>query len=104
MVAREAPAALGSLRQLLVGGEQMDLVATERVLAAGGPELLLNIYGPTETTVVVTTFTCTPRTLAGRTRIPIGQPCAGCGCMCSTKRCALSPRARRVNSVSVAPR
>ncbi|MGW7072166.1 non-ribosomal peptide synthetase [Streptomyces sp. NPDC054855] len=74
MVAREAPAALGSLRQLLVGGEQMDLAATERVLAAGGPELLLNIYGPTETTVFVTTFTCTPRTLAGRTRIPIGQP------------------------------
>lgn len=74
MVAREAPAALGSLRQLLVGGEQMDLAATERVLAAGGPELLLNIYGPTETTVFVTTFTCTPPTLAGRTRIPIGQP------------------------------
>lgn len=74
MVAREAPGALGSLRQLLVGGEQLDLAATRRVLDAGGPRQLLNIYGPTETTVFVTAFACTKESLAGRTRIPVGSP------------------------------
>ncbi|MFJ6793777.1 amino acid adenylation domain-containing protein [Streptomyces sp. NPDC091268] len=74
MVAREAPAALNTLRELLVGGEQLDLSATLRVLAAGGPERLVNIYGPTETTVFATTFVCTEESLAGRTRIPIGSP------------------------------
>ncbi|MFG3205274.1 amino acid adenylation domain-containing protein [Streptomyces sp. NPDC048192] len=74
MVAREAPGALGSLRQLLVGGEQLDLAATRRVLAAEGPRQLLNIYGPTETTVFVTVFACTEESLAGRTRIPVGTP------------------------------
>jgi amino acid adenylation domain-containing protein len=73
MVAREAPAALGTLRELLVGGEQLDLTATLRVLAAGGPERLVNIYGPTETTVFATSFECTEESLAGRTRVPIGS-------------------------------
>ncbi|MGW5399177.1 non-ribosomal peptide synthetase [Streptomyces sp. NPDC003952] len=74
MVAREAPAALGTLRELLVGGEQLDLAATLRVLAAGGPQKLVNIYGPTETTVFATCFECTEESLAGRTRVPIGRP------------------------------
>lgn len=73
MVAREAPGALGSLRELLVGGEQLDLAATLRVLAAGGPQRLVNIYGPTETTVFATCFECTEESLAGRARVPIGR-------------------------------
>ncbi|MFF3982886.1 non-ribosomal peptide synthetase [Streptomyces sp. NPDC001828] len=74
MVAREAPAALGSLRELLVGGEQLDLAATLRVLAAGGPQKLVNIYGPTETTVFATCFVCTEESLVGRARVPVGHP------------------------------
>ncbi|MCX5195233.1 non-ribosomal peptide synthetase [Streptomyces sp. NBC_00249] len=74
MVAREAPGSLAPLRQLLVGGEAMDLAATLAVLAAGGPGRLTNIYGPTETTVLATFFDCTDESLAGRTRIPIGRP------------------------------
>ncbi|MCY0927960.1 non-ribosomal peptide synthetase [Streptomyces sp. H27-H1] len=74
MVAREAPAALGTLRELLVGGEQLDLSATLRVLDAGGPRRLVNIYGPTETTVFATAFACTAESLSGRSRIPVGSP------------------------------
>ncbi|MET9323420.1 non-ribosomal peptide synthetase [Streptomyces sp. NPDC003038] len=74
MVAREAPASLQGLRQLLVGGEQMDMAATLAVLAAGPPARLTNIYGPTETTVLATYYDCTPESLAGRTRIPVGHP------------------------------
>ncbi|WP_370104116.1 non-ribosomal peptide synthetase [Streptacidiphilus sp. BW17] len=72
MVSREAPGSLGCLRQLLVGGEQLDLAAAERVLAAGAPQTLLNIYGPTETTVFATAFACTQASLTGRRRVPVG--------------------------------
>ncbi|MEV3987622.1 non-ribosomal peptide synthetase [Streptomyces sp. NPDC049837] len=72
MVAREAPAALGSLRTLVVGGEQLELSAVRRVLAEAPPGRLVNGYGPTETTVFATYFDCTEESLAGRDRVPIG--------------------------------
>ncbi|MGW7074817.1 non-ribosomal peptide synthetase [Streptomyces sp. NPDC054866] len=74
MVAREAPGALGSLRLLFVGGEQLELPAVRRVLAEGPPGRLVNVYGPTETTVLATYFDCTETSLADRTRVPIGHP------------------------------
>ncbi|MFD7626303.1 non-ribosomal peptide synthetase [Streptomyces sp. NPDC059851] len=74
MVAREEPGALHGVRDVLVGGEQMDLAATRRVLADRPPTRLVNAYGPTETTTFAAWFLCTQESLAGRDRIPIGQP------------------------------
>ncbi|MGW2817180.1 amino acid adenylation domain-containing protein [Streptomyces sp. NPDC001415] len=70
----ELPDAFSTLRTLVVGGEQLDLAATRRVLAAGGPRRLVNGYGPTEATAFATWFLCTEESLAGRERIPIGGP------------------------------
>jgi amino acid adenylation domain-containing protein len=70
----ELPDAFSSLRTLVVGGEQLDLAAARRVLAAGGPRRLVNGYGPTEATAFATWFLCTEESLAGRERIPIGGP------------------------------
>ncbi|MEU4114230.1 amino acid adenylation domain-containing protein [Kitasatospora sp. NPDC028055] len=73
-VAWEQPDAFASLRNLVVGGEQLDLAATLRVLAAGPPARLVNGYGPTEATAFATWFECTAESLAGRERVPIGHP------------------------------
>ena len=73
-VARERPDAFGPLRALLVGGEQMELAAVRRVMAAGPPGRLVNVYGPTETTTFAASFDCTEDSIAGRDRIPIGYP------------------------------
>lgn len=73
-VAWERPDAFGSLRDLVVGGEQLDLSAVNRVLAAGPPRRLVNGYGPTEATAFATFFECTADSLAGLDRVPIGHP------------------------------
>ncbi|MFI9360983.1 non-ribosomal peptide synthetase [Kitasatospora sp. NPDC053057] len=73
-VARERPAAFGALRNLVVGGEQLELAAVQRVLAADPPGRLVNGYGPTETTTFAAYFDCTTESLAGLGRIPIGYP------------------------------
>ncbi len=72
MVARERPAAFAALKTVVVGGEQMDLAATQRVLACGPPERLVNGYGPTETTTFAAYYDCAPESLAGLDRVPIG--------------------------------
>lgn len=73
-VARERPDAFGSLANLVVGGEQLDLTAVRRVLDAAPPRRLTNGYGPTETTTFAAYFECTPDSLTGRERVPIGFP------------------------------
>ncbi|HET8662470.1 MAG TPA: non-ribosomal peptide synthetase [Micromonosporaceae bacterium] len=73
-VAREEPAAFGSLANLVVGGEQLELTVVRRVLAAGPPRRLVNGYGPTETTTFAAYFDCTADSLAGLDRVPIGYP------------------------------
>ncbi len=72
MVARERPDAFRSVRDLLVGGEQLHLDLARAVLAAAPPQRLVNAYGPTETTTFASYFLCTPKSLAGRERVPIG--------------------------------
>lgn len=72
MVARERPSAFRELHTLVVGGEQLDLTAAQRVLAAGAPRRLVNGYGPTETTTFATFFDCTAESLAALDRVPIG--------------------------------
>jgi amino acid adenylation domain-containing protein len=73
-VARERPGAFGSLATLIVGGEQLELAAVRRVLEAGPPGRLVNGYGPTETTTFAAYYDCTPDSIAGQERIPIGFP------------------------------
>jgi amino acid adenylation domain-containing protein len=71
-VAWARPDAFASLRNLVVGGEQLDLAAAKRVLAAGPPVRLVNGYGPTEGTSFATYFECTEDSLDGLNRVPIG--------------------------------
>jgi amino acid adenylation domain-containing protein len=73
-VAREQPTAFGSLSNLVVGGEQLEISAVRRVLDAGPPRRLVNGYGPTETTTFAAYFDCTTCSLAGLDRIPVGYP------------------------------
>ncbi|MDB4947765.1 MAG: Malonyl CoA-acyl carrier protein transacylase [Gemmatimonadetes bacterium] len=47
-LARVQPGAFAGLESVVVGGEAMDPDTTRRVLAAGGPNRLVNGYGPTE--------------------------------------------------------
>ncbi|NOT55709.1 MAG: amino acid adenylation domain-containing protein [Deltaproteobacteria bacterium] len=66
---------LGSLRQLLVGGDVLSPLHVQRVLAALPSCRLINGYGPTEGT----TFTCchtTTSVTAQRRTVPIGRPIA----------------------------
>lgn len=72
-VAWEQPDAFASLRNLVVGGEQLDLAAARQVLAAGAPARLVNGYGPTEGTSFATYFVCTEQSLDGLLRVPIGS-------------------------------
>jgi amino acid adenylation domain-containing protein len=74
LIARERPDSFQGLRTLVVGGEQLDLAATRRVLASSPPDRLVNGYGPTETTTFATYFDCTVESLAGVDRIPVGFP------------------------------
>ena len=70
----EAPAALSSVRQLLVGGEALSAAHIRRALSALPETQLVNGYGPTEST----TFACCysiPRHLEeAASSIPIGRP------------------------------
>ncbi|WP_017735411.1 non-ribosomal peptide synthetase [Pseudomonas sp. CBZ-4] len=61
------------LRYLIVGGDVLDPLVINRVLAHGKPQHLLNGYGPTEATTFSTTFEITT---AGTAAIPIGRPLA----------------------------
>ncbi|GAA3611872.1 hypothetical protein GCM10022223_29970 [Kineosporia mesophila] len=73
-VARERPSAFSGLDTLVIGGEQLELGAVRRVLAADPPGRLVNGYGPTETTTFAAYFDCTNQNLADLERIPIGFP------------------------------
>lgn len=73
-IARERPDAFATLRALVVGGEQLDLALSRRVLAAKPPGQLVNGYGPTETTTFAAAYECTEETLRGLVKVPIGYP------------------------------
>jgi amino acid adenylation domain-containing protein len=73
-IARERPGAFASLRNLVVGGEQLDLALSRRVLAATPPGRLVNGYGPTETTTFAAAYECTEESLRGLAKVPIGFP------------------------------
>src|SRR6185369_8372541 len=53
-MAREVPHGFQTLRQVLFGGEAVDVHSVAEVLEAGGPKRLLHVYGPTESTTFAT--------------------------------------------------
>jgi amino acid adenylation domain-containing protein len=74
-MAADAPAAFGSLKYLLFGGEAVDPTSVRKVLQECPPEHLLHVYGPTETT----TFASCHRVRdvpENATTVPIGTPIA----------------------------
>ncbi len=72
LVARERPAAFGTLDTLLFGGEQADSWLIRRVLTEAPPGRVVNVYGPTETTTLATTLDCTLDSVPENERTPIG--------------------------------
>ena len=74
-VAREAPDAFRTLRQVLFGGETAEPRWVRAVLRAAPPARLINAYGPTETTTFATWHEV--REVAeGASTVPIGRPIA----------------------------
>lgn len=81
-IAWERPDAFGTVRNLLVGGEQLDLAAVRQVLIAGSPGRLVNAYGPSEVTVLASFFACTLE--PGRGRAGTDRLClASCRSLCA---------------------
>ncbi|KVE40097.1 non-ribosomal peptide synthetase [Burkholderia sp. TSV86] len=73
LMVEERPAALGSLRELLSGGDVLPIASCRAFVDACPDVTLINGYGPTENT----TFTCSHRVTADdvrRASIPIGRP------------------------------
>ncbi|MEW4568920.1 amino acid adenylation domain-containing protein [Tautonia sp. JC769] len=77
-IARSQPSTFGSLRHLLVGGEELDPAAARAVLQSSlSPCRLLNVYGPTESTTFATWHQVLPDEVAeGIHSVPIGRPIA----------------------------
>jgi amino acid adenylation domain-containing protein len=73
VVARESPQSLGSLREVISGGDSLSPVAAKRVLKQNREIVVCNAYGPTETTVAATHFEV-PREHLDEERLPIGVP------------------------------
>ncbi len=74
-VAHAVPDAYAGIRQVLTGGEAVDVGWAQRVLRDGPPGRLLNGYGPTETTTFAT-WHHIDRVDEGTISIPIGLPLA----------------------------
>ena len=75
-IARDAPGAFASCRQVLFGGEAVEPARVRSVLEAGAPSRLVHVYGPTETTTFATWHEVTLRE-AREGSIPIGRAVAG---------------------------
>ncbi|HEX5750369.1 MAG TPA: amino acid adenylation domain-containing protein, partial [Archangium sp.] len=72
-IASLSPASFSSLRNLLVGGEALDVTSVRRVLEAAPPARLVNGYGPTESTTFATWYLI--QSVAPQaSSIPIGRP------------------------------
>lgn len=75
-IAASDPAAFGSLRTLLFGGDTVDPAAVRRVVrSASPPTRLLHVYGPTETTTFAT-WHLVQDVPDGALTVPIGRPIA----------------------------
>ncbi len=75
VIAREAPDAFATVRDVLFGGERCDAAAVRRILEAGRPQRLLHVYGPTETTTFASWYEVESVPPHAET-LPIGGPIA----------------------------
>ncbi len=75
VMAREAPGAFRSLREVMFGGEAVDPGSVRRVLADGPPARLMHVYGPTESTTYAT-WHLVETVDEEATTVPIGGPLA----------------------------
>ena len=71
-IARDVPDAFATMRQLMVGGEALDVGCVKEIVRHGPPERLLNGYGPTESTTFAATYLI-ESVAADATTIPIGR-------------------------------
>jgi amino acid adenylation domain-containing protein len=76
LVAEHDPDCLGTLRQVVVGGDVMRARPVRRVLARHPHLTIINGYGPTENTVFTCCFVIKADTALGDT-VPIGRPIHG---------------------------
>ncbi|WNG56874.1 amino acid adenylation domain-containing protein [Archangium gephyra] len=72
-VASLSPSSFSSLRDLVVGGEAIDVTAVRRVLEAAPPARLVNGYGPTESTTFATWYLL-QSVAPHASSVPIGRP------------------------------
>jgi amino acid adenylation domain-containing protein len=70
---RQEPDLLGSVREVLFGGEAADAESVRRVLRRGKPGRLLHMYGPTETTAWCSYERVEAVAEEART-VPVGRP------------------------------
>ena len=89
-MARQAPDAFRTMRNLLVGGDAMDANAVRRVLRHGGPERLLNAYGPTETTTFALCHLVN-QLADSAVSVPIGRPIANTRLYVLDQNCEPTP-------------
>ncbi|MBI2230714.1 MAG: amino acid adenylation domain-containing protein, partial [Deltaproteobacteria bacterium] len=75
LMARQAPDAFASVRQVLFGGEAVDPRWVAEVVRQGRPERLLHVYGPTEATTFAT-WQLVGEVAQGAATVPIGRPIA----------------------------
>ena len=78
-IARDAPRAFSSMRQLMFGGEACDPNCVRIVLKEGPPQRLMHVYGPTESTTF-STWHLIESVSDGATTIPIGRPLSNTTC------------------------
>jgi amino acid adenylation domain-containing protein len=74
-LAREAPSAFHTVRDLMFGGEAVDPRWVREVLTHGPPQRLLHVYGPTESTTFAS-WCLVQEVRDDSTTIPIGRPIA----------------------------
>ncbi|WP_431684142.1 amino acid adenylation domain-containing protein [Kitasatospora sp. KL5] len=78
-VASVRPAAFRGVRDLVVGGESLNLDVAHRVLGEDGSPRLVNAYGPTENSVVSSFHEIAETDAAGKS-VPIGRPIRNSTC------------------------
>ncbi len=73
-VVDEAPEALSTVRQLLIGGEALSAAHVRRALAALPATQIVNGYGPTESTTAACCYAVPRRFEEDASSVPIGRP------------------------------
>ncbi len=84
------PTMFNGVKQVLFGGEKANPAAAAAVLAAGGPQRLLNAYGPTET-VTFAAWRRVTEVPAWADNLPIGGPIANTRLYVVDRRMGLVP-------------